>query len=85
MGRIAKALKPNGVVAIYDAFRISPGDRVGQIGGLLELFFSMTSQSGTWSPSEMAQWQRAAGLVPRAPMRLRLVRDVGVQAAVKQA
>jgi predicted O-methyltransferase YrrM len=83
MKRVAGALKPGGVVAIYEAFRVEASDRIGQIGGLMDLFFAMTSAAGTYSPDEMAAWQRAAGLRPRRPMRLWLVGDVGVQAAVK--
>jgi len=83
MKRCAAALRPGGVLAIYDAVRLDPKRGVGQIGGLLDLFFGVISKSGTWSGDEMASWQRDAGLAPRKLMRMRLVRDVGVQAAVK--
>lgn len=71
------------MVVIYEGFRVDVSDEVSQISGLMDLFFAMTSAAGTYSPEEMAEWQRVAGLRPRAPMRLRLVRDAGVQAAVK--
>jgi SAM-dependent methyltransferase len=83
MKRVARALRPGGVVAIFDAFRISPGDAVGQIGGLMDLFFALTSASGTWAPDEIAGWQRDAGLVPRRAMRSRMAHDIGWQAADK--
>jgi predicted O-methyltransferase YrrM len=82
--RIARALRPGGLFAIYDAFRVDRSARISQIGGLMDLFFAMISEAGTYAPEEMARWQRDAGLVPRKPMRLRLIRDVGVQAAVKK-
>ncbi len=82
--RCAGALRPGGVLAIYDAIRLNPSRGVGQIGGLLDLFFGVISESGTWSGDEMSSWQRGAGLRPRKLMRMRLVRDVGVQAAEKK-
>jgi SAM-dependent methyltransferase len=81
--KCAAALKPGGVLALYDAIRLDPGRNIGQIGGLLDLFFGITSESGTWSGDEMASWQREAGLEPRKLMRMRIVKDVGIQAAVK--
>lgn len=83
MVRVARALKPGGVVAIFEPLRLEASSRIGQIGGLMDLFFSMTSASGAWLPSEIASWQRDAGLRPRPVMRLRMVRDLGAQAAVK--
>ena len=62
---------------------MDPTNDVGQFGGLLDLFFALTSASGTFSPEEMAAWQREAGLTPRPPVRSRLVRELGIQAAVK--
>jgi SAM-dependent methyltransferase len=83
MQRLAQALRPHGVVAIVDALRIDAAQKIGQIGGLLDFYFAMTSESGTWAAEEMISWQRDAGLIPRKTMRLRMARDVGVQAAVK--
>jgi SAM-dependent methyltransferase len=81
--RIAGALRPGGVYAIFDAFRpASPGE-AGQLGALLEFYFALTSQSGTWAPEEMAEWQRQAGLRPRRAIRLRTAPGAGIQAAVK--
>jgi len=81
--RCAEALRPGGVLALYDAIRLDPSRGIGQIGGLLDLFFGVISEAGTWSGEEMAAWQRDAGLVPRKLKRMRIVRDVGFQAAVK--
>jgi SAM-dependent methyltransferase len=81
--RIARALRPGGVYAIVDAFRPTTPKDAGQIAALLDFYFALTSQSGTWSPEEMAAWQRAAGLEPRRPIRLRTAPGAGVQAAAK--
>lgn len=85
MQRCARALRPGGVVAIFEPFRVEPSDAIGQFGGLLDLFFALTSASGTFSPDEIADWQRAAGLRPRKPFRLRLARELGIQAATRPA
>jgi 2-polyprenyl-3-methyl-5-hydroxy-6-metoxy-1,4-benzoquinol methylase len=81
--RVSRALRPAGVYAILDAFRAPSAEGVGQVGGLLEFYFALTSESGTWAPEQMADWQRQAGLRPRRPIRFRMTPGVGIQAAVK--
>jgi SAM-dependent methyltransferase len=81
--RVAGALRPGGVYAILDAFRPRTPKDAGQIGALLEFYFALTSQSGTWTPEEMASWQRDAGLEPRRPIRFRTSPGGGIQAATK--
>ena len=81
--RVARALRPGGVFAIMDAFRPETPKDAGQIGALLEFYFALTSQSGTWTPEEMAAWQREAGLRPRRPIRMRTAPSGGIQAAFK--
>lgn len=83
-GRVARALRPGGVYAIFDAFRPRTPKESGQVPALLEFYFALTSQSGTWTPDEMSGWQRAAGLQPRRPIRLRTTPGAGIQAAVKR-
>jgi SAM-dependent methyltransferase len=81
--RVARALRPGGIFAIIDAFRpLGPND-AGQLGALLEFYFALTSQSGTWAPEEMAGWQRDAGLTPQRPMRFRTAPGAGAQIAKK--
>jgi SAM-dependent methyltransferase len=81
--RVSRALRPGGVYAILDAFRPqAPGDG-GEVPALLEFYFALTSQSGTWSPREMASWQREAGLEPRRAIRFRTIPGGGIQAAEK--
>jgi 2-polyprenyl-3-methyl-5-hydroxy-6-metoxy-1,4-benzoquinol methylase len=79
--RVARALRPGGVYAILDAFRSPSAKDAGQTGALLDFYFALTSQSGTWSPEEMAGWQRAAGLEPKRPIKFRTVPGFGMQAA----
>jgi SAM-dependent methyltransferase len=62
--RIAKALRPGGIVAVWEPLRQDAADNVRQICGLLDLFFGFFSWDGTWSTEEIAAWQRGAGLVP---------------------
>jgi SAM-dependent methyltransferase len=81
--RIARALRPGGVYAILDAFRPPTAKDAGQVGALLEFYFALTSQSGTWAAKQMSGWQRQAGLNPRRPIRFRTAPGLGIQAAVK--
>lgn len=81
--RIARALRPGGVYVIQEFFRPASPDEGGQIGALLDLYFAMTSEAGTYSFQEMAGWQREAGLVPRKPIRFLTAPGNGQQAAAK--
>lgn len=81
--RIARALRPNGVVAILEMLRPSSPNDAGQVGALLDLYFALTSQSGTWSIEEMQRWQHDAGLVIQKPIRLRTVPGAAEIVAVK--
>jgi 2-polyprenyl-3-methyl-5-hydroxy-6-metoxy-1,4-benzoquinol methylase len=82
--RVARALRPGGVYAIVDVFRAPTARKAGQVAALLDFYFALTSTSGTWSPEEMASWQRAAGLQPRRPRRFRTAPGPGIQAADKR-
>jgi len=83
VARLARALRPGGVLALLELLRHRTPDEGGQIGGLLDLYFALTSESGTWTCEEMADWQRGAGLAPRKPVRFRTAPGLGMQAAVK--
>jgi predicted O-methyltransferase YrrM len=83
--RVARALRPGGVFAIFDALRAPSARKAGQVPALLDFYFALTSASGTWAPEEMASWQREAGLRPRRPIRFREVPGAGIQAADKSA
>jgi 2-polyprenyl-3-methyl-5-hydroxy-6-metoxy-1,4-benzoquinol methylase len=81
--RAAAALRPGGVLAIFEAVRLEPR-RNDQVGAFFDLYFAMTSRAGLWTYEEMAGWQRAAGLEPRAPIRLPMSRGNGLQVADRQ-
>jgi SAM-dependent methyltransferase len=71
MLRAARALTPGGSLVIQEPIRpASPktGDQAGQV---LNLFFALTSTSGSWSVGKIESWLRAAGLEIRRPVWLR--------------
>jgi 2-polyprenyl-3-methyl-5-hydroxy-6-metoxy-1,4-benzoquinol methylase len=82
--KAAKALRPGGVFVIQELYRTPTPNEAGQVGALLDLYFALTSQSGTWSFEEMADWQREAGLKPLKPIKFRTAPGNGQQAAVKK-
>jgi 2-polyprenyl-3-methyl-5-hydroxy-6-metoxy-1,4-benzoquinol methylase len=70
MKRIARALRPSGIVAIWEPLRQDAAGKIRQIGSLMDLFFGIFSEAGTWSATEIAHWFHEAGLKaekPRAP------------------
>jgi SAM-dependent methyltransferase len=73
VNRIARALRPKGVFVILEMIRPTSPNDSGQVGALLDLYFALTSQSGTWSIREMQAWQRDAGLESHKVIRLRTV------------
>ncbi len=84
VSRAARALRPGGVLAIQDALLTSP-DKDAVLALLADLYLANTSQSGSKSLQEIADWQRAAGLVPLRPIRFRSLPGFGQQAAMKPA
>ena len=83
MQRIARALRPGGVLVVQEFMRNPRPRRGDHLGALLDLFFAATSESGTWSVKEIADWQRAAGLQPRKPIWLRSIPRHAQQVARK--
>jgi len=82
--RAARALCPGGILAIQDVLPPSTG-KDDALALLADLYLANTSQSGSRSFEEMADWQQAAGLVPRKPVRFRSLPGFGQQAAMKPA
>lgn len=71
MKKVARALRPRGVCVMLESIRPqTPGDG-GQIAALLDLYFAMLSQSGTWPMEEMQNWLESTGLKPLKPIWLR--------------
>lgn len=83
VGRLARALRPGGVLAVLELLRRDSPREGGQIAGLIDLYFALTSESGTWTFDEMAGWMRGAGLEPRRPVRFRTLPGLGLQAAAR--
>lgn len=46
---------------------------------MLEFYFALPSQSGTWAMEEISDWQHQAGLSPGRPIRLRTAPGVGTR------
>jgi hypothetical protein len=64
-------LRPGGILVIQELFAIASGRPAGQLAALADLYFALTSRSGTLSVNELAAWQRDAGLKPRRSVGLR--------------
>jgi 2-polyprenyl-3-methyl-5-hydroxy-6-metoxy-1,4-benzoquinol methylase len=67
--RVARALAPNGIYVISDFLRASSPGAGGGVPAVMDLYFALTSASGTWSAEEITSWQRAAGLIPQQPIQ----------------
>ncbi len=85
MKKIARALRAGGVCVMSDSIRpLRPGDG-GQGAALLDLYFAMMSESGTWPVETMQDWLRASGLEPLAPIWLRTLPGGALVAGRKAA
>ncbi len=85
VARASEALRPGGRMVIFEPLRPRPGRGV-QAGPFFDLYFGMTSESGTWTLEEMSAWQAAAGLRPRSqPFALRFIGEAGLAVADKPA
>jgi SAM-dependent methyltransferase len=68
--RCARTLRPGGIYVIGDKMRPESPSNASAQDPFYDLYFALTSRSGLWSAQEMAEWQQAAGLEPRKPIRL---------------
>jgi SAM-dependent methyltransferase len=71
MKKIVRALRPGGVCAMLDSIRLENPGVGGQTAGLLDVYFAMMSESGTWPIDVMQDWLRASGLAPLPPIWVR--------------
>lgn len=83
MQRVARSLRRGGYCVIVEIARARTPEEAGQPGALAGFLFAVSSAGGTWSFEEMADWQKAARLIPRKPVRLRLSPGWGLQSARK--
>jgi SAM-dependent methyltransferase len=83
--RCARALRPGGIFVIGDLMRPDSPSGASAMDLFYDLYFALISRSGLWSFGEMADWQRAAGLEPRKPMRLFPGQGLGLQIGVRPA
>jgi 2-polyprenyl-3-methyl-5-hydroxy-6-metoxy-1,4-benzoquinol methylase len=67
--RVANALKPGGRFVVQEFLRPEKIKASDQAGAALDLFFALSSTSGTWSIKEISQWQKNAGLKLRKPVK----------------
>ncbi len=82
-GKVARALKPGGLYAIGEFIRQHKPGEGGEVASLAGLYFSLTSESGTWSAEEMASWQKKAGLKPQKTINLMSLPGWNMLVAVK--
>jgi 2-polyprenyl-3-methyl-5-hydroxy-6-metoxy-1,4-benzoquinol methylase len=54
--KVLGALKPGGVFSIQELIRTKTPSKKSQMGLLLDLYFAMTSHSGTWTTEQMSAW-----------------------------
>jgi hypothetical protein len=80
--RVARATRPGGYVVIQEIVQPESTGEGGQTAAFLDLNFALGHGGRTWTFREMAAWQRAAGLTPRKPIRIR-TGAAGLQAAQK--
>ncbi len=81
--RIADALRPGGIWVIQDGARERRRRSAPMAAAIGDLYFALTSASGFWAFSEMAGWQKQAGLRPMRPIRLLTAPGQGLQIAMK--
>jgi SAM-dependent methyltransferase len=81
--RSERALRPGGYLVIEEFQRFQSPREVGELGALSNLYFAATSEAGTWSMEEIADWQREARLLPRKPIRLLTAPGAELQVALK--
>lgn len=81
--KVARALKPGGIYAVGEFIRGNKPGEGGAVASGIGLYFSLTSESGTWSIEEINAWQQNAGLKTHKPISLRTLPGWKVLTATK--
>lgn len=81
--KVARGLRKGGFYVIVEFIRDEHLREGDHLGALLDLYFSATSDGGTFSLQEIIQWQKDAALAPLKTIRLRTVPGHIQQVAVK--
>ncbi len=84
MAQIYSALRPGGICAVLEMPRIET-EEPSLLGGLLDLYFAMTSNAGSYSIDEVEEWFEEAGLVPEPTQWLGSAPHLALQMARKPA
>jgi SAM-dependent methyltransferase len=83
--RAARALRPGGVLAVLDVLRPRSPETSNQTGAVLDLYFAVTSNAGTWAREEIEVWYQNAGLSKGKPLPLQTAPGVTVLTATRSA
>ena len=67
--RVSRALAPGGMYSVGEFLRADAPGAGGAVAATMDLYFALTSASGTWSLEEIRSWQREAGLKPLKPIQ----------------
>ncbi len=81
--RVALAMRPAGILVIFDPIRPKSPNSCDHLMQLIDLEFGMMSASGLWDPEEIASWQTEAGLKPLKRNYFVKKLDLGLHTAVK--
>ncbi|MCB8822505.1 class I SAM-dependent methyltransferase [Microvirga rosea] len=85
--KVARALRPGGVLMIMDAIRIASPTEANRpdrrLGAVLDVFFALTSASGTCSVEAIQEWQRTAGLRILRPIWLKTMPGAALLPAMR--
>jgi len=82
--KIARALTPGGLYAIFELLRSDNPAATGMTA-TLDLYFALTSASGLFSLAEITAWQTDAGLRPLKPIRFLRLPGWAVVPAIRSA
>jgi 2-polyprenyl-3-methyl-5-hydroxy-6-metoxy-1,4-benzoquinol methylase len=85
IARAATALKPGGTLAVLDVLRPTAPQKTSQTGAMLDLYFALTSNAGTWPAEEIIGWGVNAGLRPGKNMNLVTAPGIAVLTLTKPA